>query len=69
MVLDAAKDVETHTRKLFEVYRLHDVPIITFSTARAATNVDDPKITLFGHRRTSATKKRNFAVNLLCSGG
>jgi peptide chain release factor 3 len=30
MVLDAAKGIEEHTRKLFEVCRLHDVPIITF---------------------------------------
>jgi peptide chain release factor 3 len=30
MVLDAAKGIETQTRKLFEVCRLRDVPIITF---------------------------------------
>ena len=30
MVLDAAKDIEEQTRKLFEVCRLRDVPIITF---------------------------------------
>ena len=40
MVLDAAKGIEEQTRKLFEVCRLPDVPIITLSTsstARAAT--------------------------------
>ena len=30
MVLDAAKGIETQTRKLFEVCRLRDTPIITF---------------------------------------
>jgi peptide chain release factor 3 len=30
MVLDAAKGIETQTRKLFEVCRLRDLPIITF---------------------------------------
>lgn len=30
MVLDAAKGIETQTRKLFEVCRLRDIPIITF---------------------------------------
>src|SRR4029078_1647631 len=30
MVLDAAKRIETQTRKLFEVCRLRDVPIVTF---------------------------------------
>jgi peptide chain release factor 3 len=30
MVLDAAKGIEEQTRKLFEVLRLRDVPIITF---------------------------------------
>ena len=30
MVLDAAKGIEEQTKKLFEVCRLRDVPIITF---------------------------------------
>src|SRR5205814_8343922 len=30
MVLDAARGIEEQTRKLFEVCRLRDVPIITF---------------------------------------
>src|SRR5499425_3793699 len=30
MVLDAAKGIETQTRKLFEDCRLRDVPIVTF---------------------------------------
>jgi len=30
MVLDAAKRIEEQTRKLFEVCRLRDVPILTF---------------------------------------
>jgi len=30
MVIDAAKGIESQTRKLFEVYRLRNVPIITF---------------------------------------
>src|SRR5262245_53013813 len=30
MVLDAAKGIEAQTRKLFEVCRLRDVPIVTF---------------------------------------
>ncbi|MCC7259668.1 MAG: peptide chain release factor 3 [Alphaproteobacteria bacterium] len=30
MVLDAAKGIETQTRKLFEVCRMRDIPIITF---------------------------------------
>src|ERR1700761_8867006 len=30
MVIDAAKGIESQTRKLFEVCRLRDVPIITF---------------------------------------
>jgi peptide chain release factor 3 len=30
MVLDAAKGIETQTRKLFEVCRMRDVPIVTF---------------------------------------
>ena len=30
MVIDAAKGIETQTRKLFEVCRLRDMPIITF---------------------------------------
>ena len=31
MVIDAAKGIETQTRKLFEVCRLRDVPIVTFA--------------------------------------
>jgi peptide subunit release factor RF-3 len=34
MVLDAAKGIEEQTRKLFEVCRLRDVPIITFVNKR-----------------------------------
>src|ERR1051325_10972594 len=30
MVIDAAKGIESQTRKLFEVCRLRDVPIVTF---------------------------------------
>ena len=30
MVIDAAKGIETQTRKLFEICRLRDIPIITF---------------------------------------
>ncbi len=30
MVIDAAKGIESQTRKLFEVCRLRDIPIITF---------------------------------------
>src|SRR3954470_8150786 len=30
MVLDAAKGIEARTRKLFEVCRLRDIPIVTF---------------------------------------
>src|ERR1700693_866776 len=30
MVIDAAKGIEARTRKLFEVFRLRDIPIITF---------------------------------------
>src|ERR1700729_1252856 len=30
MVIDAAKGIETQTRKLFEVCRLRDIPIMTF---------------------------------------
>ena len=30
MVIDAAKGIETQTRKLFEVCRLRDIPIVTF---------------------------------------
>ena len=30
MVMDAAKGIEAQTRKLFEVCRLRDIPIITF---------------------------------------
>jgi peptide chain release factor 3 len=30
MVIDAAKGIEARTRKLFEVCRLRDIPIITF---------------------------------------
>jgi hypothetical protein len=30
MVLDAAKGIESQTRKLFEVCRLRDIPIVTF---------------------------------------
>src|SRR5438105_4999836 len=30
MVIDAAKGIETRTRKLFEVCRLRDIPILTF---------------------------------------
>ena len=30
MVIDAAKGIETRTRKLFEVCRLRDIPIVTF---------------------------------------
>ena len=32
MVIDAAKGIESQTRKLFEVCRLRDVPLITFVT-------------------------------------
>jgi hypothetical protein len=32
MVIDAAKGIESQTRKLFEVCRLRDIPIITFIT-------------------------------------
>ncbi len=40
MVIDGAKGVESQTRKLFEVCRLRDLPILTFCnkwTAKAAT--------------------------------
>src|SRR6201991_3874576 len=30
MVIDGAKGIEARTRKLFEVYRLRDIPIVTF---------------------------------------
>jgi len=30
MVIDAAKGIEAQTRKLFEVCRLRDIPIMTF---------------------------------------
>jgi translation initiation factor IF-2 len=30
MVIDAAKGIEAQTRKLFEVCRLRDIPIVTF---------------------------------------
>src|SRR5258708_20866444 len=30
MVIDAAKGIESQTRKLFEVCRLRDIPIMTF---------------------------------------
>ncbi len=30
MVIDAAKGIESQTRKLFEVCRLRDIPIVTF---------------------------------------
>src|SRR6202012_960868 len=30
MVIDAAKGIEARTRKLFEVCRLRDIPIVTF---------------------------------------
>ncbi len=30
MVIDAAKGIEERTRKLFEICRLRDIPIITF---------------------------------------
>ena len=30
MVIDAAKGIEARTRKLFEICRLRDIPIITF---------------------------------------
>ena len=30
MVIDAAKGIEARTRKLFEICRLRDVPIVTF---------------------------------------
>src|SRR5580700_2284100 len=36
MVLDAAKGIEEQTRKLFEVCRLRDVPIITFVNCQQA---------------------------------
>ena len=44
MALDAAEGIEEQTRKLFEVSRLRDVPIITFvnsSTPRGATRWTD----------------------------
>ena len=36
MVIDAAKGIEAQTRKLFEVCRMRDVPIITSSTSWTA---------------------------------
>ena len=58
MVLDAAPNgakggIEEQTRKLFEVCRLRDVPIITFVKARpreprpVRPGDDDPKIASF----------------------
>jgi peptide chain release factor 3 len=38
MVLDAAKGIEAQTRKLFEVCRLRDVPIITFINATPSSS-------------------------------
>src|SRR5476649_870268 len=35
MVIDAAKGIEARTRKLFEICRLRDVPIITFINKRS----------------------------------
>ena len=53
MVIDAAKGIEARTRKLFEVCRLRDIPIVTFinkmdretrdPTRRAAILVDEDR--------------------------
>jgi peptide chain release factor 3 len=47
MVLDAAKGIEEQTRKLFEVCRLRDAPIITFVNKldREARDPFDPGAT------------------------
>src|ERR1700727_154699 len=40
MVIDAAKGIEARTRKLFEVCRLRDIPIITFTKKMARESRD-----------------------------
>src|ERR1700710_201164 len=40
MVIDAAKGIEARTRKLFEVCRLRDIPIITFNNKMARESRD-----------------------------
>ena len=49
MVMDAAKGIETQTRKLFEVCRLRDIPIITFIN-KIDREGEDP-LTLLGSDR------------------
>ena len=41
MVIDAAKGIESQTRKLFEVCRLRDIPIVTFIN-KIDREADDP---------------------------
>src|SRR5437667_4159 len=42
MVIDAAKGIEARTRKLFEICRLRDIPIVTF------INQSDPRLATLG---------------------
>jgi len=67
MVLDAAKGIEEQTRKLFEVCRLRDVPIITFvnkldregrSAAMASTTPSLPAVCRKQHSPNCATRSR-----------
>ena len=44
MVIDGAKGIEDRTRKLFEICRMRDIPIITF-----VNKMTDPR----GHKRAS----------------
>src|SRR5947208_5780532 len=41
MVIDAAKGIEARTRKLFEVCRLRDIPIITFINKRSEEHTSE----------------------------
>jgi peptide chain release factor 3 len=55
MVLDAAKGIETQTRKLFEVCRLRDVPIITFVNKLDREGASRSSCSTRSSRRCSST--------------
>ena len=61
MVIDAAKGIEDRTRKLFEVCRLRDVPIITFINKMDRDGARFQRVLRFAERPTGFNGARRDA--------
>ena len=59
MVIDAAKGIEARTRKLFEVCRLRDIPIVTFINKMDRESRDPFDLLERSRRRSRSTVRRS----------